>query len=146
LLTPRTSHWKTSSQTETCLTRPPLDGTTNLNNFIELEITAELRTGDQKGAQLVVVKGNIVAKINNPLYYPAIDELYKTKKDVVKNADKDYCCEATAYHELSSSSLQGKVVPEHYESWATEVWQGGRAETGSSYSDGVHRRDLHEGS
>jgi hypothetical protein len=56
----------------------------------------------------VVVKGNIVAKIYDPLYYPAIDELYKTKKDVVKDADKDYCCEATAYHELSSSSLQAR--------------------------------------
>jgi serine/threonine protein kinase len=97
----------------------------NPNNFIELEIAAELRTGNQKGAQLVVVKGNMVAKIYDPLYYPAIDQLYKTKKDVVKNADKDYCCESTAYHELSSSSLESKVIPEYYGSWVMEFWQGG---------------------
>lgn len=124
-LSPILSDWKQLSQAEACLTRPPLDGTTHKNKFIDLEITAELRTGDQKGAQIVLVTGNLVAKIYDPLYYQGVNESNnKVEVDVVKAADTDYCYEAAAYNELLSTPLPGIFIPEYYSSWVIDVRQG----------------------
>jgi len=122
-LSPNPFDWRHSSQFKACLSRPPLDGTIHENQFIDLKVTTELRTVDQKGAQIVVVNESMVAKIYDPLYYPAIDDLLGEKNDVVRDADTDYCCEAAAYNELIPSSLQGNSIPEFYDPWAINITQ-----------------------
>jgi serine/threonine protein kinase len=122
-LSPKSSDWNQLSQFEACLSRPTLDGKIHENKLIDLKVTAELRTGDQKGAQIVVVNGCMVAKIYDPLYYPATDDLLGKKNDVVRDADTDYCYEAAAYNELIPSSLQGKFIPEFYDSWVINILQ-----------------------
>lgn len=119
-LSPRPPDWKACSKIECCLTRPPLDGTIDEEVDIALTITSEIRAGDQKGAQLVVVNGDMVAKIYDPLYYRSYDKFW-WKKDVVREADTDYCCEAAAYNELLSSPLQGSYIPKYYGSWVIDV-------------------------
>ncbi|KAF2789065.1 hypothetical protein K505DRAFT_195748, partial [Melanomma pulvis-pyrius CBS 109.77] len=119
-LSPRPPDWKTYSKIECCLTRPPLGGTIDEEVHIALTITAEIRLGDEKGAQLVIVNGDMVAKIYDPLYYRSY-EMFHRHYDVVREADTHYCREAASYNELLSSSLQGSNTPKYYGSWVIDV-------------------------
>jgi hypothetical protein len=59
--------WKNMSQTEYCVSRPPLEGRTVEGVRQSLCITSTLRTGHHRGAQIVVVDKTMVAKIYDPL-------------------------------------------------------------------------------
>ena len=58
---------RTKSQTELCMSYPPLPGRTVSDQTTTLSITSIIRTGPRTGAQLVVVNNNTVAKIYDPL-------------------------------------------------------------------------------
>ena len=64
---------------------------------------------------MVVVNGNMVAKIYDPLYYPALDDYTGERADVVELADRDYSREAAVYDELED--LWGTMVPQYHGSW-----------------------------
>ena len=106
-------------QIDYCLIRQPLEGRT-LDESRVLTITGTIRTGCSFGAQVVVVNGNIVAKIYDPLY-DAGGDCYDNKRDVVWLADGDYSRETAAYEELLASSDTLSLVPEYYGSWTIEV-------------------------
>jgi len=75
-----------------------LEGVT-YDDTMSFTITKELCVGDGRGAQIVVANGDLVAKIYDPLFYPAYVNPYK-REDVIMRADRDYCREAAAYTEL----------------------------------------------
>ena len=76
------------TQLEYCLSRHPLEGSTCDDVTFTFKITEELRVGDGRGAQIVVANGNLVAKIYDPLYYPAYKNSFK-RDDVIMWADYD---------------------------------------------------------
>jgi hypothetical protein len=108
------------SQIDYCLSRPPLKGRTDPNAQKCFAITETIRTGQQKGAQLVVVDDTMVAKIYDPLYYRGVHE-YGGPNDVVSGADADYCREAAAYEELQKSPEALAVIPAYYGTWNMDV-------------------------
>ncbi|KAG9185382.1 hypothetical protein G6011_07926 [Alternaria panax] len=102
-----------------CLIRQPIEGRT-LDESGVLTITESIRTGYTYGAQVVIVAGNIVAKIYDPLY-DAGGDCYDNKRDVVVLADGDYTREAAAYDQLRRDPETLSLVPEYYGSWTIEV-------------------------
>jgi hypothetical protein len=112
--------WKEMSQIDYCLSRPPLEGRTDLNSQKDFAITSIIRTGQQEGAQIVVVDDTMVAKIYDPLYYRAVNE-YGGQNDIVSDADEDYCREAAAYEGLQKSPEALSVIPAYYGTWTIDV-------------------------
>jgi hypothetical protein len=112
--------WKNMSQTEYCVSRPPLEGRTVEGVRQSLCITSTLRTGHHRGAQIVVVDKTMVAKIYDPLYYSALNDC-GTQDDVVIDADGDYCREAAAYEQLQKSAAVAAVIPAFYGTWTIDV-------------------------
>jgi hypothetical protein len=100
---PELEERKTMSQLEYCLSRPPLGGNPISHETKTLNVTSIIRTGYNRGAQLVVVNEDTVAEIYDPLYYEYTNE-HDIKQDVVYDADGDYSCEAAAYIELQKST------------------------------------------
>jgi serine/threonine protein kinase len=85
-----------------------------------LTITDMIRTGYSCGAQVVVVNGDVVAKIYDPLYDAGFD-CYDNKRDVVVLADGDYSREAAAYEELQRCPAALGCTPKYHGSWTIEV-------------------------
>jgi len=117
---PQLTGWDKLSQVAYCLSRPPLEGRTDSTTRRSLTITSTIRTGQHSGAQIVVVDGNMVAKIYDPLYYPALNEC-GYPEDVVVDADGDYCREAAAYAQLQKSPDVAAIVPHFYGAWTMDV-------------------------
>ncbi|KAF2271742.1 uncharacterized protein EI97DRAFT_351233, partial [Westerdykella ornata] len=117
---PEQEGWKTLTQTEYCLSRPPLPGTTNENHMISLKIESLIRTGENAGAQIVGVSNGLVAKIFDPLYYDGKND-HGFPADVVIESDGDYSREAAAYSELQGCLKAMKHIPKYYGSWTTEI-------------------------
>ncbi|KAF1848882.1 uncharacterized protein K460DRAFT_364833 [Cucurbitaria berberidis CBS 394.84] len=113
-------NWKLLSQTEYCLSQSLLEGQTYLGEVNPLTITSTIRTGYDRGAQLVVVNDTMVAKIYDPLYYEGINE-FGYREDVITNADGDYSREAAAYMELQNSPAAKGVTPAFHGTWTIEV-------------------------
>ncbi|KAF1939469.1 hypothetical protein EJ02DRAFT_255594 [Clathrospora elynae] len=109
------------TQIEYCISRKPLEGRT-LPESCTLTVTSLIRTGYSCGAQVVVVNGNMAAKIYDPLYDNGLD-CYDNKRDVVVLADGDYSREAAAYEELQRApgAEAQNCTPEYYGSWTIEV-------------------------
>jgi serine/threonine protein kinase len=89
-----------------------------------VRITEDVRTGDYKNAQIVVMNENKIAKIHDPVYYA--HKFYeggriKVLIDVVHAADKDFYREASAYAELQGTDAEGTVILRYYGSWTMEV-------------------------
>jgi hypothetical protein len=112
--------WQNLSQLDYCLSRSPSEGRTDSDLRKNMVITSTIRTGQQRGAQIVVVDQTMVAKIYDPLYYSALNE-YGTQDDVVRDADADYCREAAAFEELQKSPEALTVTPAYYGTWTTDV-------------------------
>lgn len=121
---------RTKSQTELCMSYPPLPGRTVSDQTTTLSITSIIRTGPRTGAQLVVVNNNTVAKIYDPVYYDLSNE-----SDVVLKAGQAYSHEAAAYAHLQNCPEVSDLVPSFHGSWtmnvSTAVVTDGRAESGS---------------
>jgi len=107
------------TQLEYCLSHHPLEGATCDDDTMSFTITKELRVADGLGAQIVVANGDLVAKIYDPLFYPAYLNPYK-REDVIMRADYDYSREAAAYTELHGP-LEGTIIPKYYGSWTCDV-------------------------
>ncbi|KAH6621972.1 hypothetical protein C7974DRAFT_214194 [Boeremia exigua] len=116
---PKTKDWHLLSQTEYCLTDTVSTGNTRDSLSKELEITSIIRIGSDRGAQLVVVNGNMVAKIYDPLYYSDTDGRFK--QDVLMAASGDYSRETAAYLHLQKSPAARKVIPTFWGSWTTVI-------------------------
>jgi hypothetical protein len=114
----KSENFRRLPQLEYCLSRPPMSGQL-LPESRPLTITGLLRTGYSFSAQVVVVNGDMVAKIYDPLYDTGFD-IYDNKRDVVVLADGDYTREAAAYEQLTSSPFAG-VTPDYFGSWTIEV-------------------------
>jgi hypothetical protein len=112
--------WEKLSQVDYCLSRPPSADRIDPEVRKCLTITSTLRTGRHRGAQIVVVDHTMVAKIYDPLYYSALNE-YGGHDDVVRNADRDYRCEAAAFEQLQNSIEAQAVTPVYYGTWSMEV-------------------------
>lgn len=117
---PEQDHWEEKSQVDYCLSRPPTVGRTNSSTAKPFLITSTIRTGLQRGAQIVVVNHTMVAKIYDPLYYPYMNEC-GTKNDVVSGADGDYGREVAAFEQLQHSSRAKSVTPAYFSSWTTMI-------------------------
>jgi hypothetical protein len=85
-----------------------------------MTITSTIRTGRQKGAQIVVVDRSIVAKIYDSLCYYALDG-WGHKDNIVHNADRDYRSKAAAFEQLRNSAQALTVTPTYYGTWTMEV-------------------------
>ncbi|KAJ4373020.1 hypothetical protein N0V83_003311 [Neocucurbitaria cava] len=117
---PAQENWKALSQTHYCLSCPPREGQIYPEESRTLTITSTIRSGYDRGAQLVVVDNSMVAKIYDPLYYADTDA-WGSKEDVVHNADCDYSREAAAYIQLQKSQAARDVTPAFYGTWTIEV-------------------------
>jgi hypothetical protein len=117
---PSPKGWKEMSQTDYCISCPPLEGRTDPDVCKSLTITSTIRTGQHKGAQIVVVNDTMVAKIFDPLYYSHFNE-YHTVNDVVYDADSDYCHEAAAFTKLQESAQARAVIPAYYGTWTMDI-------------------------
>jgi hypothetical protein len=113
-------NWEELSQLENCLARSPLPGETHEDDTRALEITSRLHVGYDRGAQLVVVNNDMVAKIYDPLYYAGYSE-HGYIEDVVPLADGDYSREANAYNHLQKSEDAKRYTPTYHGSWTMEV-------------------------
>jgi serine/threonine protein kinase len=115
--------WEYTSQEEYCLSRHPIAGTSCNDTALHITITAHLRTGTERGAQIVVVNNDKVAKIYDPLYCRWTSEwgYNGQKEDVVRAADQDYYREAVAYEELRGTDAEGNVTASYFGSWTMEV-------------------------
>jgi hypothetical protein len=107
------------TQLEYCLSRPPLEGSA-CDDVFSFTISKELSVHDGRGAQIVVVNDDMVAKIYDPLFYPAYRDGYSRRSDVVMWADYDYSREAAAYNELRGP-FEGTIIPKYYGSWTCDV-------------------------
>ncbi len=117
---PEVIGWQTLSQLEYCLARLPLGGNTISHETKTLTVTSVIRTGYGRGAQLVVVNEDTVAKIYDPLYYEYTND-FDIKQDIVYDADGDYSREASAYIELQKSTAASKVVPAYHGTWTIDI-------------------------
>lgn len=113
-------NWEALSQTDYCLAHSQLGGQTLSEETKTLTITSAIRTGYDRGAQLVVVDNSMVAKVYDPLYYEGVNE-FGYKEDVVGLAASDYSREAAAYKELQKSPATKKVTPAFFGTWTIEV-------------------------
>ena len=110
------------TQLEWCLKHPPKPGSTDVSETRNIVFKASIRTGDQRGAQVLLTENGLVAKIYDPLYYSFIDKEWSDEKlDVATEADQDYTIEAAAYSALQGSNLQGNIMPTYHGSWTTEI-------------------------
>jgi hypothetical protein len=107
------------TQLEYCLSWHPLEGSTCDDDTFSFIIIKELRVCDGGGAQIVVANGNLVAKIYDPLYYPAYKNFCR-RDDVIMRADFDYSREAASYNELRGP-LEGTIIPKYYGSWTCDI-------------------------
>jgi serine/threonine protein kinase len=97
-----------------------LGGNTISHETKTLTVTSVIRTGYGRGAQLVVVNEDTVAKIYDPLYYEYTND-FDIKQDIVYDADGDYSREASAYIELQKSTAASKVVPAYHGTWTIDI-------------------------
>ncbi|KAN0073259.1 hypothetical protein V8E54_008479 [Elaphomyces granulatus] len=117
---PSPDNLQEQTQLEYCLSRHPLEGSICDDVSSTFTITRELRVGDGRGAQIVVANdGDLVAKIYDPLYYPAYKNSSK-RDDVIMHADCDYSREAAAYNALGGP-FEGAIIPKYYGSWTCDV-------------------------
>lgn len=107
------------TQLEYCLSWHPLEGSTCDDDAFSFTVTKELRVCGGGGAQIIVANGNLVAKIYDPLYYPAYKNSCR-RDDVIMRADFDYSREAASYNELRGP-LEGTIIPKYYGSWTCDI-------------------------
>ncbi|KAH8723466.1 hypothetical protein GQ44DRAFT_561182, partial [Phaeosphaeriaceae sp. PMI808] len=108
------------SQLDYCLSNSSMEGRIIDGTSQDLIITAIIRTGYSRGAQLVEVNNNRVAKLYDPLYYPRFND-YGGQEDVVRNAIGDYSREAAAYEVLRKSPTACAVTPTFFGAWSTGI-------------------------
>ncbi|KAF1917638.1 hypothetical protein BDU57DRAFT_513992 [Ampelomyces quisqualis] len=116
----RHSNWKSMSLVECCLSEPTINGQSSVGHTQTLTITGIIRTGYDRGAQLVEVNNTMVAKIYDPLYYNEFND-FGHRENVVDNAEGDYSREAIAYETLQQSSAARSVTPAYFGTWITEI-------------------------
>ncbi|KAF2634316.1 hypothetical protein P280DRAFT_474728 [Massarina eburnea CBS 473.64] len=110
------------TQQEWCLSHPARPGATDSSTTRHFTIKQSIRTGDQKGAQVVLTHDGFVAKIYDPLYYSFYDvDFPDLKLDVSWWAHRDYTYEVAAYQFLSGTSFSGTATPKYYGSWTIDV-------------------------
>ncbi|KAI0582302.1 hypothetical protein Alg130_06191 [Pyrenophora tritici-repentis] len=85
-----------------------------------LKITAVIRPSCNRGAQVVVVNDDMVAKIYDPLFYDSCDDSV-FGEDVVTKAHCDYSYEAAAYQELQKSPAAQELIPAFYGTWTIDI-------------------------
>ncbi|KAH3940316.1 hypothetical protein HBH53_217780 [Parastagonospora nodorum] len=113
-------NWEKLSQLDSCLSRPFLGGRSITHATRTLTITSTIRSGYGRGAQILVINNNMVAKIYDPLYYKFINE-YDYTEPVICDADGDYLREAAAYTELQSSPAAVETTPIYHGSFTVET-------------------------
>ncbi|KAI4632144.1 uncharacterized protein J4E87_001615 [Alternaria ethzedia] len=118
-LIPPPEDWKSLSKAEYCSLRHVCDDR-SLEDVKTLNITAVIRTGENRGAQLVVINDDMVAKIYDPFYYDETDEL-SGKEDIIFNAFSDYSREAAAFRQIQTSPAAREVTPAFHGTWTTAV-------------------------
>ncbi|KAI1420596.1 hypothetical protein F5Y12DRAFT_772416 [Xylaria sp. FL1777] len=126
---------KSTPQTQQVLENPPLDTQWSSNTSPRtavLTITKTIRTGQDRGAQLVVCQvllrgqkesSTVVAKIYDSLYYSPYHPFSERLYDVVRAADMDYSREAAAYRHLQATKTRQRpgFAPEYYGSWTFKL-------------------------
>jgi len=88
-------------------------------DYLEKVVGDSGTVSETVGAQIVVANGNLVAKIYDPLYYPAYENS-SYRDDVIMQADFDYSREAAAYNELRGP-FEGTIIPKYYDSWTCDI-------------------------
>ncbi|KAF3007602.1 hypothetical protein E8E13_007835 [Curvularia kusanoi] len=115
------------SQAELCMAYPPLPGHTIHDQTMALTITSIIRTGQTKGAQVVIVNDSHVAKLYDPLYYDSSED-----SDVVTMADQAYSSEAAAYAHLQNFPEVSYLLPKFHGSWTIKLPAPANADKPSS--------------
>lgn len=124
--------WRSMSQIERCFTDKTAGDRMLPYITKDLEITSLIRTGHDRGAQVVVVNDEMVAKIYDPFYYS--DNENGFKHDVVRCARGDYSREVAAYLQLQTSDAAKAVTPVFHGSWTAEI---------TTAIDGHDRQESH---
>lgn len=112
--------WENLTQLELCISHTPENSRSPIREKRVLTITAIIRTGYNRGVQLVIVNDDMVAKIYDPLYYQFFDD-YDNKNNVLHDAHGDYSREVAAYLELQNSPAVLEVIPTYHGSYTIEV-------------------------
>jgi len=112
--------WKEMSQLDTCLSRSSLGGQSITHVTRTMTITATIRSGYGRGAQILVMDNDMVAKVYDPLYYEFVSE-YGYTEPVVSDADGDYSREAAAYAELQLSQADVDMTPRYYGTFTIDI-------------------------
>lgn len=116
-----------ASQLDWCLSHPPNTGGALTSEYCIIEIERPLRTGDDCGAQILLLTNGLVAKIYDPLYYNFhydyawIQPKAPQKRNVTLIADSEYTAETAAYAELGKTGSVGIVAPAFHGSWVFDV-------------------------
>ena len=119
MISGKREHELTQSQIGHCLADSVEDAPFDSKTKKELIITSLIRVGSSRGAQLVVVNDDMVAKIYDPLYYNEYEGRWK--QDVVKRAHDDYVREAVPYDKLRTSTAAAQITPAFYGAWSTSI-------------------------
>ncbi|KAF2846189.1 hypothetical protein T440DRAFT_482743 [Plenodomus tracheiphilus IPT5] len=96
------------------------------------EIDRPIRGGKDCGAQVLLLRDRLFAKIYDPLYYrftidrgPYVDSENEDelilKRDVAKCADNEYVAEVAAYKELAQTAFAGSITPRYFGSWNVTI-------------------------
>jgi hypothetical protein len=86
------------------------------NQPTHLRITSVLRSGVDRGPQVVVVNDSMVAKIYDPLFYDPDECL-----DAVHLADEEHSRETAAYTHLQQFSDLADILPAYFGSYTTQM-------------------------
>lgn len=108
-------------QLDWCLEYRPSTGITHFDDMRRITFKEQIRTGNQRGAQVLLTDDGLVAKIYDPLFYRFTDTFYDELIDVTAEADRDYIVEANAYSALLSAKVQGRIMPAYHGSWTFTV-------------------------
>lgn len=115
-------HDSPKSQLDFCLSETTDDVPSDTSTQKKLIITSLIRVGSNRGAQIVVVNNDLVAKIYDPLYYKEYDDdWFRCRHDTVDDAKYDYDREVAAYNRLQESTAATQVTPTFHGAWLASI-------------------------
>lgn len=105
-----------------------------MDEYRTIEIEHLVRTGDECGAQIVLLRNGLIAKIYDPLFYNFHYDYdwappkNPKKRNVTLIADNEYIAETAAYLELQKTTgAIGVITPAFHGSWIFNVPVAGRS-------------------
>ncbi|KAF2846187.1 hypothetical protein T440DRAFT_472040 [Plenodomus tracheiphilus IPT5] len=116
-----------ASHLDWCLSHPPKTGGIITEEYCDIEVARPIRTGVDYGAQVVLLRDGLIAKIFDPLFYRFHDQhdwappKNPRKRNVTLITDDEYLVETAAYTHLTKAGVVGNLTPAYHGSWVFDV-------------------------